>query len=72
MSPRKLSVLTLYSFNHRALLYKINNGNITLCLLTDYEIIKLILERDSTKGVIQDFRVPVTTLQYHRNAVGYL
>jgi hypothetical protein len=40
--------------------------------LTDYEIIKLILERDPIKGVIQDFRVPVTTLQYHRNAIGYL
>ena len=40
--------------------------------LTDYEIIKLILERDPIKGVIQDFRVLVTTLQYHRNAIGYL
>jgi hypothetical protein len=39
---------------------------------TDYEIIKLILERDPTEGIIQDFRVSVTTLQYHRNAVDYL
>jgi hypothetical protein len=41
-------------------------------LFTDYMIIKLILERDPIKGIIQDFRVPVTTLQYHWNAVGYL
>ena len=40
--------------------------------LTDYEIIKLILERDPIKGVIQDFRVPVTTLQYLWNVIGYL
>ena len=38
---------------------------------TDYEIIKLILKGDPIQGVIQDFKVSVTTLQYHRNAVGY-
>ena len=40
--------------------------------VTDYEIIKLILKGDPIKGVIQDLKVSVTTLQYHRNAVGYL
>jgi hypothetical protein len=41
-------------------------------IFTDYKIIKLILERDPVKGVIQDFRVSVTTLQYLWNAISYL
>jgi hypothetical protein len=72
MFPRKLSVLTLYDFNHRALALENKQRKYFIMSLTDYMIIKLILERDPIKGIIQDFRAPVTTLQYHRNAVGYL
>jgi hypothetical protein len=72
MFPRDSSVPVLYSFGYEALLKNKQRKYFVKALFTDYMIIKLILGRDPIKGIIQDLRVPVTTLQYHWNAVGYL